>query len=316
MRAQPQNGNRGIYGCEDSRNNFRGSGRNLEHRGLCTPNYEDLEDRRQRCLLYMLSLYVGGVTLWLCYGMVIGARALSLANAASIVFAGTCLVLKFIKARQISCRRQNKRLRIAVDMDETIADTLKEYIRRYNGAFNEGITVAELDGRHVEDLALANRADAVRRLLRDDGFFDCLEVIADAREVLRELVREHDLFIVSSAMEIPESFTAKYRWLRKHFPFISASNIVFCGDKAIVDADYLIDDEARHFRHFRGIGILFSAPHNLNEGAYERVSSWQEVRRKFLGPATTLLPTKHEISGLAAQIDFRGEITKTQTQGD
>jgi MtN3 and saliva related transmembrane protein len=45
----------------------------------------------------MLSLYIGGVTLWLCYGLVIGATALSLANAASILFAGTCLTLKMIR---------------------------------------------------------------------------------------------------------------------------------------------------------------------------------------------------------------------------
>jgi len=46
---------------------------------------------------FMLSLYVAGLTLWLCYGLVIGAIALSLANAVSIVFAGTCLLLKLIK---------------------------------------------------------------------------------------------------------------------------------------------------------------------------------------------------------------------------
>jgi|ERR1700730_1739184 len=47
----------------------------------------------------MLSLYVAGVTLWLCYGLAIGAKALSFANAASILFAGTCLVLKRIKEK-------------------------------------------------------------------------------------------------------------------------------------------------------------------------------------------------------------------------
>jgi MtN3 and saliva related transmembrane protein len=47
----------------------------------------------------MLSLYIGGVTLWLCYGLVIQATALSLANAASILFAGTCLTLKMIREK-------------------------------------------------------------------------------------------------------------------------------------------------------------------------------------------------------------------------
>jgi MtN3 and saliva related transmembrane protein len=48
---------------------------------------------------FMLSLYIGGVTLWLCYGLVIRATALSLANAASIAFAGTCLALKMIREK-------------------------------------------------------------------------------------------------------------------------------------------------------------------------------------------------------------------------
>jgi len=236
----------------------------------------------------MLSLYVAGVTLWLCYGLVIGATALTLANAASIVFAGTCLVLKAIREKQTASRTLNKRLRIAIDMDETIADSLKEHIRLYNAAFAENITAADLCGRHLEGFVVADRTEAVRGMLRDETFFDCLDVIADAQPVLRELVYEHDLFIVSAAMEIPESFTAKHQWLRRHFPFISADRIVFCGDKGIIDADYLIDDESRHFRNFRGTGILFSAPHNLQERAYERVSNWRDIRRRFSRSPQTL----------------------------
>src|SRR5579863_5149698 len=72
----------------------------------------------------MLWLYVTGVTLWLCYGLAIKASALSVANAASIVFAGTCLVLKLRNERQSPIRFEKKRLRIAIDMDETIADSL------------------------------------------------------------------------------------------------------------------------------------------------------------------------------------------------
>ncbi len=232
---------------------------------------------------FMLSLYVAGVTLWLCYGLAIGATALSFANAASIVFAGTCLVLKLMKEKQTPNRTEKKLFRIAIDMDETIADSLKEHIHRYNAEFAEKITADALYGKHIEEFAPLDRSDAVRRMIRDESFFDCLGVIEEAQQVIRELAREHEVFIVSAAMEIPESFAAKHRWLRRHFPFIPARNVVFCGDKGIIDADYLIDDEARHFRNFRGTGILFSAPHNLWETAHERVASWQDIRRKFLG---------------------------------
>ena len=174
-------------------------------------------------------------------------------------------------------------MRIAIDMDETIADSLREHIRRYNTAFAEKISPDDLYGKNLEEFAPLDRSDAVRRMVRDESFFDGLDVIQQAQQVIRELGREHEVFIVSAAMEIPESFAAKRRWLRRHFPFIPARNVVFCGDKGIIAADYLIDDEARHFGGFRGTGILFSAPHNLRETAYERVTGWQEVRRKFTG---------------------------------
>jgi len=89
-------------------------------------------------------------------------------------------------------------------------------------------------------------------------------------------------------MEVPRSFDAKFRWLREHFPFIPTSNIVFCGDKEIIDADYLIDDRSRHFARFRGTGILFTAPHNARERARLRANNWDEVLGMLMKKYTAL----------------------------
>jgi len=210
----------------------------------------------------MLSLYAAGVTLWLFYGLMIGATALRSKNPRPIA---------------------GKRLRIAIDMDETIADALKEHIRRYNARFTETITADNLYGKHLEEFAPFDRSEATRNMVKDGSFFDCLDVMKEAQEVIHDLASRHEVFIVSAAMEIPESFAAKHRWLQRHFPFIPTTNVVFRGDKGIVQADYLIDDEPRHFCNFSGAEILFSAPHNSAETAYERVSSWYEIRQKFLG---------------------------------
>jgi 5'(3')-deoxyribonucleotidase len=83
-------------------------------------------------------------------------------------------------------------------------------------------------------------------------------------------------------MEHPSSFSAKYEWLKENFPFLSDRNFVFCGDKSIIHADYLIDDSVRHFERFVGQGILYSAPHNLNEEGYVRVNNWYDVKQYFL----------------------------------
>ena len=174
-----------------------------------------------------------------------------------------------------------RRVRIAIDMDEVMADALGEQLRRYNILSGARLTAADLQGHHLEDyVPAAHRADAEAML--DASFFEDLEVLPDCQAVVQDLAARFDVFIVSAAMDVPCSFDAKYRWLRRHFPFIPPTQIVFCGDKSVIDADYLIDDRARHFAHFKGRALLFSAPHNAGETRYQRVSSWKDVRAIFL----------------------------------
>lgn len=171
-------------------------------------------------------------------------------------------------------------VRIAIDMDEVMADALAEQVRRYNGMFGAALTAADLTGQHLEDCVPPEHRAAAEAMF-DGAFFEDLALLPDCQDVIRELAERHEVFIVSAAMDVPASFDAKFRWLRRHFPFIPPSNIVFCGDKSIIDADYLIDDRARHFRRFKGRPVLFSAPHNAAETRYPRVSSWAEIREMF-----------------------------------
>jgi len=165
-------------------------------------------------------------------------------------------------------------------MDEVMADALGEHVRRYNAAFGGTLTVADLHGHHLEEWIAPEEREAVDAML-DASFFADLAVMPDCQDVVRELAARHDVLIVTAAMDVPCSFDAKFRWLQRHFPFIPTSQIVFCGDKGIIDADYLIDDRARHFARFKGRPLLFSAPHNVAESRYPRVNSWKDVREVF-----------------------------------
>jgi 5'(3')-deoxyribonucleotidase/uncharacterized protein with PQ loop repeat len=224
----------------------------------------------------MLAMYLGGQGLWLAYGLLNRAGAVIAANIASILLVGAVAVLKYSHARG----RATRRLRIAIDMDEVMADALGEHVRRYNAAFGAALTPADLHGRHLEDYVPAQHRAAAEAML-DASFFAELEPMPGCVEVVRDLHERHHVFIVTAAMDVPCSFDAKYQWLQHHFPFVPASRIVFCGDKSIVEADYLIDDRARHFSRFKGKPVLFSAPHNVHERAYPRVASWAEVRQLF-----------------------------------
>ena len=175
---------------------------------------------------------------------------------------------------------RSRRLRIAIDMDEVMADALAEHVRRYNAAFDARVTIADLHGRHLEQWVPPHHREATEAMF-DAAFFENLVPMPDSQDVIHDLTARHDVFIVSAAMDVPCSFDAKYRWLRRYFSFIPPSRIVFCGDKGIIDADYLIDDRARHFTRFKGLPLLFSAPHNADETRYPRVASWADVREWF-----------------------------------
>ena len=242
----------------------------------------------------MLAMYLFGQGLWLAYGLLNRAGAVIGANVASIILVGAVAVMKSRAGRSAAVRA--RRLRIAIDMDEVMADAVAEHLRRYNTAFGARLAVDDLHGRHLEEFVPPEHRAAAEAML-DSTFFEQLAVLPDCQDVIRELTLRHDVFIVTAAMDVPCSFDAKYHWLRRYFPFIPSSNIVFCGDKGVIDADYLIDDRARHFLSFKGRPLLFSAPHNAGETRYPRVSSWAEVREVFGRLDTDSLPHTRSASG-------------------
>lgn len=171
--------------------------------------------------------------------------------------------------------------RICVDMDEVMADTLAEHLRRYNEAFDEAITVNDLAGRGIWEVAPPDRQQQLRAFLDAEDFFEDLPIIAGAQEVLGHLSNRFELFVASQAMVVPSSLGPKYRWLQRHFPFIPPTHYVFCGDKSILRADYLVDDLPRNLLRFAGQGLLFTAPHNLSTTGFVRVDNWQQIADYF-----------------------------------
>jgi 5'-nucleotidase len=175
--------------------------------------------------------------------------------------------------------------RICVDMDEVMADTLSEHLRRYNQEFDESITPEDLTGKGLWEVTPLDRQQQLRAFLDAEDFFEDLPLIPDAQDVLKALTARFEIFIATQAMTVPNSLGPKYRWLQRHFPFIPPTNYVFCGNKSILRADYLIDDLPRNLQRFEGHGLLYTAPHNRNATGFTRVDDWQQVAGFFAATA-------------------------------
>jgi 5'(3')-deoxyribonucleotidase len=173
--------------------------------------------------------------------------------------------------------------RIAIDMDEVMADTLGHCLNLYKSDFDIALTVEHIRGRDLWEVIASEHQEHVREYFESEEFFAGISLMPGSQEVVRALSEEYEVFVATAAMDVPCSFSAKFHWLQRHFPFIPTSHIVFCGDKSIIAADYLIDDNVRQLLKFGGEGIIFTAPHNVREQRFRRVDSWEDIRAMFLG---------------------------------
>ena len=165
--------------------------------------------------------------------------------------------------------------RVLVDMDGVLADVYHQFIKYEKR--DSGIKIELEDSKGLDEtIAFPN----VDKHLREPGFFRNLQVMEDSIEVMEYLNSKYEVFILSAAMEFPNSLREKYDWLAEHFPFITWEQIIFCGSKKAVTGDYMIDDYPKNLDTFQGEKLLFTQPHNqsVDNYDYKRIDSWKEIR--------------------------------------
>jgi 5'(3')-deoxyribonucleotidase len=173
-----------------------------------------------------------------------------------------------------------RRKRIAIDMDNVMADITSQLLSWYHRATGLLLSVDDMIGK--DEIAVFPEPAISRQFLYEPGFFSEAPVMPDAQEVIAELNKVYEVFIVSAAMEFPNSLPEKYDWLARHFPFLGWQQFVFCGSKTVIKADYLIDDHLKNLDFFEGEALLFTAPHNQLINRHTRVNNWQEVANLLL----------------------------------
>lgn len=169
--------------------------------------------------------------------------------------------------------------RISVDMDGVIANVYSQFITMHAAEFGKIVTAAEINGK-AEDIAFENAL----KYVRSPGFFRTAPVMVGSQDVMRKLNDQYDLFVVSAAMEFPDSLVEKHAWLNEHFPFIHWKQMVFCGSKEIIKADIMVDDHFKNLNIFTGETILFTQPHNKLADTlhHKRVENWQQIEGLLL----------------------------------
>ena len=147
----------------------------------------------------MLFLYLSGVLLWLVYGIRVHAVAVIWANALAVVMVLISIILKANPpAKKLEARSRvagsrdfgSSRLRIAVDMDEVIADSFGKQLNCYNQRTGAKLTTEMVSSKGLASLIPHDRWEEFAGIPHEDGFFADLELIEGSREALLELSRQ------------------------------------------------------------------------------------------------------------------------------
>lgn len=166
-------------------------------------------------------------------------------------------------------------------MDDVMADATGQFINYYEKEFGVKIDRAVLNGKE-EGEGFPDNRERIAQYPYLDNFFRTMAVHENCQKVMAELNKKYEVFIVSAAMEFPQSLPEKLLWLKEHFPFLTWKQFVFCGSKTVVHGDYMIDDLVRNLEHFKGEKFIFTAPHNTHLNHFQRLNNWEEVGHRFL----------------------------------
>jgi 5'(3')-deoxyribonucleotidase len=172
--------------------------------------------------------------------------------------------------------------RVIIDMDEVMADTLGKMVNWYRQEYG-GTVDHELmkKGSWVGGFPEEHR-HLIRQHLHSPGFFRDVPLMPGCQEVLEAMNQRYEIFIVSAAVEFPNSLKDKLEWLLEHFPFMTWRQLVLCGDKRMIHGDHMIDDHVRNLEPFPGKKYLYTSFHNLEETRFQRVNNWAEIAKQFL----------------------------------
>jgi 5'(3')-deoxyribonucleotidase len=195
-------------------------------------------------------------------------------------------------------------LKIAIDIDEVLADQAEAFVRFSNERWGTHLRVedytehwAELWGLDIEK-TLARRDE-----LFEDRIYQTLQPIPTASEVLRHLGHRFELCVVTSRSSTLRDDT--HEWLKEHYSDIFLDDSIhFSGIWDDVDhtthtrtkadvlrkiqADYLIDDQPKHCigAAEAGVkGVLFG-DYQWSKGVdlpplVTRCKDWQAVKEYF-----------------------------------
>jgi 5'(3')-deoxyribonucleotidase len=160
-----------------------------------------------------------------------------------------------------------KPLILGVDVDDTVADFSTEWIRRYNLAYGDNLTVDDVLTWDIDEYTKKCSRNQLFEILREPDFYEHVSPLPRAREGIYKLLAQgHRVVYVTSCTE--GTVDQKRDWLLR-WGFLTRENkyrdFIAANDKALIGVDVLFDDRVDNVLSFPGKAMLIRSPANLRD---------------------------------------------------
>ncbi|OIO41879.1 hypothetical protein COY00_03990 [Candidatus Pacearchaeota archaeon CG_4_10_14_0_2_um_filter_35_33] len=188
-------------------------------------------------------------------------------------------------------------MRIAIDLDDVLADSLTTFIEFYNSNHQDKLKYEDFTSYTLNEINGTPKEEENKLLADFDNspYFQDTKPMLKSQEAVMELSKKHELIIVTSRTLEKEEKTKA--WLKKYFPEITkvyftrhnyeASQKTKAEICEEIGADILIEDRLKYAKQTAEAGIkvlLFNYPwnqtKNLNSNI-QRVKDWDEILTKL-----------------------------------
>ena len=172
---------------------------------------------------------------------------------------------------------------ILVDMDDTIEQLLKAWVRDVNEKYGRDVALEDVRSWDVSKAFPGLSFEQVYEIPTLPGFWKTVEPVPGAADVLKRLMDAgHEVLIVTATEceAVPEKMN---ELLFRYFPFLSWDQVIITRVKQRIRGDVLIDDGVHNLLGGDYVKILMTAPHNRDFDAEAngmiRVSGWEEIEK-------------------------------------
>lgn len=178
--------------------------------------------------------------------------------------------------------------KLFIDFDNTLVNSTAAICEVYNEEYKNHPDFVPADWRQSQlydfsDICPLANPEIIEWMFTEDDFFENLWPLPYAREAIRKLKQDFELYIVS--IGTPLNLAKKSYYISKAFPLID--NVILLGtkdciaDKSIIDmaGGYMIDDSLQALDSSNAYTKIIFGPeleYNKND-KYERLESWGQL---------------------------------------